>query len=227
MAHTRKKHVPYQFPCGHPHCKRYFKTLGGRTRHRNSLHPILNLDSQASTQNIQAKAPQSDPNEDSEARNDDPESTNMYDDCNHEPDVDAEFVDAGKKLYRNYHHFLNARPCDANGNFLPPGSPPSPALSNKSPDNWTPYRNRLEFETAEYIFTRNQMSATQINQLLDLWATSLLRHGDQPPFADYRDLYKTIDSTPLGDVPWENFSIQYTGERPEDDVPPWMDERYE
>jgi hypothetical protein len=71
------------------------------------------------------------------------------------------------------------------------------------------------------------MSATQINQLLDLWATSLLRHGDQPPFADYRDLYKTIDSTPLGDVPWENFSIQYTGERPEDDVPPWMDERYE
>ncbi|KAF8833516.1 hypothetical protein BDN67DRAFT_985983 [Paxillus ammoniavirescens] len=36
-----------------------------------------------------------------------------------------------------------------------------------------------------------------------------------------------IDSTPLGDIPWQGFSIQYTGERPEDNVLPWMDGTYE
>lgn len=125
---------------------------------------------------------------------------------------------------------MAARPCDANGNFLPPGSPPSP-LSDKPLDDWTPYRSRLEFEVAEFLFVQNQMPAAQINKLLDLWATSLLGHttSDQPPFADCKDLYKTIDSTPLGDVPWQSFAVKYTGERPEDldDVPPWMDERYE
>jgi len=96
-----------------------------------------------------------------------------------------------------------------------------------SSNDWTPYNNRIEFEFADFIFRRNQMSATGIDTLLDLWAASLLKHQDSPPFADHGDLYQTIDATPLGDVPWEHFTTAYNGERPNGEVPPWMDTEYE
>jgi hypothetical protein len=90
------------------------------------------------------------------------------------------------------------------------------------PDDWTPYGNRLEFETAELLFTRTQMSAGHIDALLSLWAASLAQHHDEPPFKSHNDLYHTIDATPLGDVPWESFSVKYNGEFPEGDIPAWM-----
>ncbi|KAF8122990.1 hypothetical protein EV363DRAFT_1455925 [Boletus edulis] len=70
------------------------------------------------------------------------------------------------------------------------------------------------------------MPAAQIDSLLTIWAASLLQHGGEPLFASHQDLYKTIDSTPLGDVKWESFSVKYTGERPAAG-PPWMNDNYE
>ena len=118
-------------------------------------------------------------------------------------------------------------PCDTNGNYLDPSMPPPPHHPTDDPDDWTPYGSRLEFETAEFIFSRNQMLAGDIDILLDLWSASLFKHGDQPPFASHQELYDTIDSTPLGDVPWESFSVHYNGIRPENDVPSWMDAEYD
>ncbi|KAG2133568.1 uncharacterized protein EDB93DRAFT_1242859 [Suillus bovinus] len=91
------------------------------------------------------------------------------------------------------------------------GAPPTPPPI-KSPDDWAPYRNRVEFETAEFLYTRNQMSAGDINILLDLWAATLLKYNDKPPFADHRDLYKTIDATPVAR---------------ETNVLPWMDQSHD
>jgi hypothetical protein len=72
------------------------------------------------------------------------------------------------------------------------------------------------------------MSAPNINTLLDLWATSLLKHDDHPPFADHKDLYNTIDNIPIGGVNWQTFGVQYSGDKPaEPDVPPWMNERFD
>lgn len=73
------------------------------------------------------------------------------------------------------------------------------------------------------------MSASNIDRLLNIWAASLRLHGGRPPFSDHNDLYATIDRTPLGDVPWQSFSISYTGPRPSEDsdVPAWMDDRHE
>ncbi|KAG2055893.1 hypothetical protein BDR06DRAFT_981633 [Suillus hirtellus] len=59
---------------------------------------------------------------------------------------------------------------------------------NAPSTNWTPYQNRVEFETAEFLFTRNQMSAKQIDMLLDLWATTLIKHNNAPPFANHKDI---------------------------------------
>ncbi|KAG2339206.1 hypothetical protein BDR05DRAFT_977829 [Suillus weaverae] len=84
-----------------------------------------------------------------------------------------------------------------------------------------------KFEMAEFLFTHNQMSAKQIDTLLDLWAATLIKHNDAPPFANHKDMYASIDATPLGDTPWKSFTTCYNGVRPEQDVPPWMDGQYD
>ena len=103
-----------------------------------------------------------------------------------------------------------------------PSLPPLLGNPHTDPQDWTPYTTRIEFETAELLYVRNQMSAGDIDHLLKLWAASLAEHGAEPPFSSHKDLYNTIDSTPLGDVMWESFSIRYNGELPTGAVPEWM-----
>ncbi|KAG1737952.1 hypothetical protein EDB19DRAFT_1984357 [Suillus lakei] len=139
----------------------------------------------------------------------------------------AEFVGPGDRLYRNYHPFLSARPCDPAGAFLPPGTPPPP-LTEKSLDDWTPYGSHVEFELANYLFTRNQTPAHSIDQLLNIWAASLVQAGSKfTLFSDHHDLYKTIDNTPLGDVKWQSFSVKYTGTIPDEGALPWMEDSHD
>ncbi|KAF8221283.1 hypothetical protein L208DRAFT_1328845, partial [Tricholoma matsutake] len=113
------------------------------------------------------------------------------------------------------------------GNDLPPDTPPPPRDSDQGPDNWRPYDNCLQFEVADFLFCQNQMSAGDINCMLNLWAASLAIHNDEPPFSNTTDLYRTIDSTPLGDVAWESFSLQYNGVQPAEGVPSWMQAEYD
>ncbi|KAG2103398.1 uncharacterized protein F5147DRAFT_654718 [Suillus discolor] len=114
-------------------------------------------------------------------------------------DPDSEFTDASKRYYRTYHSLLNGRPCTADGVFLPPGTPPTP-VPPKSPHDWSPYRNDIEFATAEFVFKQSHMSNKATDLLLDLMAAQLLKHDDHPPFADHKDLHKVIDATQLGNV---------------------------
>ena len=123
------------------------------------------------------------------------------------------------------HHIITNEfsgiPCEANGNYIDLSTPPH--CPTDDPDNCTPYNSQLEFETAKFLFMCEQMSAGNINILLDLWSASLFKHSDQPPFTSHWDLYDTINSTPLGDVPWVNFSVCYNGIHSEGNVPSWMD----
>ncbi|KAG2142346.1 hypothetical protein DEU56DRAFT_939653 [Suillus clintonianus] len=142
------------------------------------------------------------------------------------PDVDTEFFGRGNHFFRNYHTQLNGRPCDEHGHFLEDDAPPPPC-EPQSPNDWTPFRNRTEFETADLFYVQNPTPARKIDAHLALWASTLLKHGDVPPFADHRDLYETIDSIPLGEVKWESFACSYSGEKPEGDYPPWMDSTFD
>ena len=122
------------------------------------------------------------------------------------------------------------QPCSEDGVYLPPNTPPPPQHTNQNSEDWTPYRDRIEFETAQFLYCQTQMSATNIDILLDLWASTLLKHNKTPPFANHTDLYNTIDSMPLGDVPWQNFSLRYNGDDEILDtpqVPQWMTCKYE
>ena len=120
-------------------------------------------------------------------------------------------------------------PCDFLGNYLPPATPPPPYTLPGDPgngaahDDWDPFRNRAQFEIADFLYRRNQMPGTQIDILFDLWAASG-DDGIEPPFANHNDLYETIDSIQLGDLPWTCFTVKYNGPLPVGDVvvPTWM-----
>ena len=116
--------------------------------------------------------------------------------------------------------------CDANGMDLPEDTPPLPHTL-QGQDDWTPYWNRLEFETTKHLFSDAQISAGKIDNLLYLWGLSLAVHQDKPPFADHKDLYETIDSTPIGDAPWKSFGVRYNDSHPPGDLPSWMDQTYD
>ena len=71
------------------------------------------------------------------------------------------------------------------------------------------------------------MSAEDIDFIFKLWAASLAAHRDLPPFLNHTEMYNTINSTPLGDLPWEFFSLEYNGDLPEGNVPSWMSSEYD
>ncbi|KAJ7186674.1 hypothetical protein C8R46DRAFT_1157898 [Mycena filopes] len=111
------------------------------------------------------------------------------------------------------HPKLTARPCDADGNYLPPHSPPPPlaSLHGQTPNSWYPFISRTEFDFAHFHFVEEQSSARAIGKALDLWAAQVLQYGARPPWRNAKELYSTIDS------------IQHGEGLP----PKWMTETYE
>jgi hypothetical protein len=70
------------------------------------------------------------------------------------------------------------------------------------------------------------MSAGDIN-LLNIWAATLVPHGDDPPFHNHTDIYNTIYSTPIGNMLWESFTVKYDGVHQDDERLAWMDTEFE
>ncbi|THH12620.1 hypothetical protein EW146_g7529 [Bondarzewia mesenterica] len=70
------------------------------------------------------------------------------------------------------------------------------------------------------------MPETHIDNLLGLWASSQ-KAGDEPPFRNHTHLHSIIDSVTHGDLPWQSFSVRYTGALPEGEAPPWMLAHYD
>jgi hypothetical protein len=118
-------------------------------------------------------------------------------------------------------------PCDRDGNPLPSDAPPPPADHRTGYNDWFPYEDRAQFETADFFFRRNQMSAGDIDSLLKLWAGTLAKYDDTAPFKSHKDLYETIDATTLGDANWKSFSTTYTGVLPQRVIPSWMKATYD
>ena len=116
-------------------------------------------------------------------------------------------------------------PCDAEGNFLPPGAPPPP-WDYPPPDDYSPFTNRAAFEVADLLLRKDQMSASNINELLQIWA-STLPNDEDPPFINKRHLYDTIDQIELGDAPWHSFGVSFNGEVAEGDETPWKQATYD
>ncbi|KAI9432304.1 hypothetical protein BJY52DRAFT_1132806 [Lactarius psammicola] len=203
-----------KIPCRSPGCNRWFVNNAGLTKHMRTKHMVQERPIIVPPSRLLADAPDSPP----------PDFDAHW---QMNGDLDDEGGEDGPEW--EYHGTLCATPCNEDHVYLPPGTPPTPPPV-QSPDDWTPYHNRVEFELAEFLYRRVQMSGGSIDLLLQLWRASLINHGTPPDeinLFDSRDsLYATIDSTPFGDALWQGFSLSYDGPRP-DVTPEWMTTTYD
>ena len=103
--------------------------------------------------------------------------------------------------------------------------PPTPCGGPSNTD-WSPFRSRVDFEVADFLYRRDQMSQGHVSELMDLWAASLVPYGARPPFANCDEMLATIDTISHGDAPWFCFEVSYEGPLPEENIPSWMTEKY-
>jgi hypothetical protein len=111
---------------------------------------------------------------------------------------------------------------------LPDGSPPA-LPTERHKEDYYPYNSQAEFELADFLFRKEQMSGKKVCELMDIWAAYQQNRGEEvdPPFSGVKDLHNTIDATEVGNVPWQAFSVQFDGEIPADNTPTWMTASYE
>jgi hypothetical protein len=101
-----------------------------------------------------------------------------------------------------------ALPCDAEGNYLPHGTPPPPRVTMPAVQgDWAPFESELQFKVADIFYRRAAMSASNIDAILELWAETAALLGADAPFESHDHLYKTIDASTVGNVPWESLVI--------------------
>lgn len=221
-----------------PYCPRHFRNIGGRTKHMRAHHRAEPPPHYTPPPSFRYSRPSP------LSGNLPPSNLGPEDDMDATPGMNDPQVPDGSSVTRVYHPKLDGkvdffsgyapllrfhvgRICDEDGNNIPLDTPPPPRGSEKGSDDWTPYNNRIQFELADFLFRKTQMSAEHIDVLLDLLAASLAKHDGEPPFSNATHLYDTIDLTPLGEVTWESTSILYIGPRPVENIPPWMVSEYD
>lgn len=91
--------------------------------------------------------------------------------------------------------FQPADPVTETGEPLPPGAPPPPRPELPEDTAFAEFRDQIGFELADLLFRRVEMSATNVDLLMELWAADMLRHNDFGPFRDSTHLYEAIDAT--------------------------------
>ncbi|KAI0054565.1 hypothetical protein BV25DRAFT_1910247 [Artomyces pyxidatus] len=185
-------------------CRRGFRSLGGLTRHRHTIHPAAD--------NI--------PPPPLQPRRVTVEDVEEGDDDDMEP-LGGPYV--------LHHPIIDGTPCDQQSNDLPPNtaSPAYVSPTGANADNWAPFSDRPAFEIADLLYHRTQMPATHLNDLMSYWAASQTHEGDQPPFANNLAVIEALDSINIANAPWESFSASYSGKIPDNDPPPWMLAKYD
>ncbi|TCD71132.1 hypothetical protein EIP91_012080 [Steccherinum ochraceum] len=117
-------------------------------------------------------------------------------------------------------------PTNAEGDPLPPNSPPPP--QDDSID-WSPFDDRPTFELASWAFEKVKTSQENFKELMNiLKARNIQRNQDEDDsgfFDGPDDWLKTIDAIEYGETPWTSFTIRYTGPTT-NDSPPWQRETY-
>lgn len=70
------------------------------------------------------------------------------------------------------------QPCDEDGYDLPSGMPPLPFPQRRS-DDYEPYASQANFELADFLYRKEQMSANKIDQLMEILAKHQSPEYDQ------------------------------------------------
>ncbi|KAN0133618.1 hypothetical protein V8E53_008565 [Lactarius tabidus] len=219
------------YPCPHHGCSRVLRNKSGLTQHRHARHgfslpPPRQCSSTPPSQPQQrSPTPASQPQQRSPTPPDrDPhpaEADNGEPLVDYHLELDSESAFTHPSLFTDYFTF-QGRHFDEEG-LHKYDEPPV-----REPDDWYPYSDRIHFETADLFYHQIQLSASHIDPILQLWSATVNDSPTPLPFEKHKDLYKTIDQTLLGDIPWSSFTLKYNGVRPtEGDIPQWMDATFQ
>ena len=94
---------------------------------------------------------------------------------------------------------------------------------NGLPD-WGSFTSQVQFETADFLFKKAEMSQGDVDTLMRLWASTTADHC--APFENHQEMLAAIDSIQEGDAPWNSFSAKYSGVHPPAKSPDWMVKEY-
>lgn len=235
----RKCKLSRALPCTVSGCPQRFLSVHSCTYHIRSCHPLV-ADTAAKSRTEQLPGSPSPPPLDHEDFQPYlPTPTNNQADGDNIPQPPTSTL--SKTALRTYHPFLNGKyiihlspsnavlkllalPCSILGQNLPPNTPPPPRTT-ATQDDWSPYEDAVQFQVADFAFRSATLSATNINVMLETWALSLMKHNENGPFQNHKDLYNTIDSTNLGDAPWK--CLETSIEEVPEDAPIWKKTQYE
>lgn len=213
--------APSQFSrlrCPHPDCPSTFKSQHGRTYHirvvhiNPNSHPV-NMEHEQGHDGLD------------DAHSESTDNANEHGTIQLHQRIEHSHLTG---VYNNdlLQPTLNQRlaiPCDANGNYLPAGSPPPPRETPPQGD-WTPFESGVQFKLADLFYRQAELSASNINDILDLWAESMSDLGGVSPISTHGEMHALIDSSTLGDVPWK---CMVTMPSEDGDAPDWMRTTYE
>ncbi|KAI5991664.1 hypothetical protein EDC04DRAFT_2872897 [Pisolithus marmoratus] len=121
---------------------------------------------------------------------------------------------------------LQGTPCDVDGNYLPPKTPPPPLPQPVNPQDaqpWHPFTSQGHFELADFLFCREQMSGGNINDLMHIWAA--LDEKGKPPFNSHSHLYQTIDDISQENS-WDCLEMHHV-EANNPNAAPWKQSTYQ
>ncbi|KAI9452719.1 hypothetical protein BJY52DRAFT_1205620 [Lactarius psammicola] len=103
-----------------------------------------------------------------------------------------------------------ALPCDSDGNHLPLGTPPPPQAVTQKGD-WTPFKSEAQFMVAELLYHRAEVSAGNVDRLMDIWARSSVEANKAAPFESHKHMLATINTSKFGDVSWQCLVTGFSG----------------
>ncbi|CAK5264834.1 unnamed protein product [Mycena citricolor] len=198
-------------PCPVPGCDKLFKNQSGLTQHRNRKHAQFHIERAQARSHLRSSSQSSGASAASGGVDFVPQ-----DDPGAPPLIHPPAPNRRDRIV--IHPFLDGTPCDAQGNYLPPGSLPPPREYGSKTD-YSPYANHLDFHLADLLYRRVQMSGGEIDELMQNWAAR--NPAQSPPFNDHDDLYGTIDATELDTIPWQSFEVRYNGTITEGSTTPW------
>ncbi|KAH7905005.1 hypothetical protein BJ138DRAFT_1233720 [Hygrophoropsis aurantiaca] len=214
--------------CTYPGCLETFKSQRGRTKHIRTVH-ARDLAHQDRAEAYVGSA--NNHNDNPSPRPIDEEVLQHEDevvmDASNAPAAANELEEENqvRRGMKMQHPYLYGAPCDCDGNILPPGAPPPPR-QHPNPDDWSPFADQSQFLLADFVYRKVEMSAPNIDFLMELWAFNVAKYDGTSPFVSHREAYETIDSIRAGDVPWQCLSID-----PEEDLPPnapaWKQNQYQ
>jgi Plavaka transposase len=229
----RRSFRPKPHQC--PLCPQRFSSPGGVTRHVNRKHtlPVALQKLQVEELEAQHQAPSCSVVHEGPEDAQQPEGINRTvkppTRTEHHPVIDGMSPLSPSWSAPSLTLVVSGTICDSEGYDFDErtASAPPGAEDSFTEGAFEPFFSATEFEIADFVYAKAELSATKIDEFAQLLAQ---RYPDQiPPFANHQELYALIDSIQDGDVPWDSFSVTFNGDLPTPAIPlpPWAHQEYE